>query len=225
MPKKNFGKHYAMLQKPSPIFVTKLFPDILEALLDLLRRLFPEEWDCPTAASKWTVKDIALHLLGDEIGNLSRRRDGFKESPANISNWDELVAWLNQRNEVWVQVTHRISPRLLCDLLQFTGKRMNDYFCTLDLNALGGTVSWAGPDPAPVWLDVAREYTERWHHQQHIRDAVGKPGLTEPRYLAPVLATFVHALPHTYRQTDAPEATSVTLTIIGDSGASWSIVR
>ena len=36
-------------------------------------------------------------------------------------------------------------------------------------------VNWAGPEPAPIWLDPAREYTERWVHQQHIRDAVRNP--------------------------------------------------
>lgn len=214
-----------MMQKPSPIFIADRFPEVLDALLDLLRGLSLAEWERPTAAAGWTVKDVALHLLGDDTSNLSRRRDGFIESPANITGWAELVAWLNERNNTWVQATRPISPQLLCDLLQFTGNQMNDYFRSLDLTALGGAVSWAGPDPAPVWLDVAREFTERWHHQQHIRDAVGKPGLTEPRYLAPVLAAFVHALPHTYQKVDAAEGTCVTLTIAGDSGGSWSVMR
>jgi hypothetical protein len=59
-------------------------------------------------------------------------------------------------------------------------------------------VSWVGPDPVPNWLDVAREYTERWTHQQQARDAVGMPGLREPTFMAPVLATFVHALPQAF---------------------------
>lgn len=214
-----------MMQKPPPIFVADRFPELLNALLDLLRGLSVTEWECPTVAAGWTVQDVALHLLGDDIGILSARRDAFSESHANITNWEELVAWLNQRNSAWVQATRRIGPRLLCDLLNFTGDQVNEYFRSLDLNALGRAVSWAGSDSAPVWLDVAREFTERWHHQQHIRDAVGKPGLTEPRYLAPVLAAFVHAVPHTYRQVDAAEGTCVTLTIVGDSGNSWSVMR
>jgi hypothetical protein len=86
-------------------------------------------------------------------------------------------------------------------------------------------VNWAGDEPAPVWLDVAREYTERWHHQQHIRDAVGRPGLKEPRYLAPVLAAFVRALPAAFQAVDAVEGTVVTLTISGGSGGQWSLVQ
>ena len=63
----------------------------------------------------------------------------------------------------------------------------------------GGAVSWAGDEIAPVWFDLAREYTEKWHHQMHIREAVGALGLTSRRYLHPVQDTFVRALPHAYR--------------------------
>ncbi|MGB8645139.1 MAG: maleylpyruvate isomerase N-terminal domain-containing protein, partial [Anaerolineae bacterium] len=178
-----------------------------------------------TVAAGWTVKDMAAHLLGDNIGNLARRRDGFREAPVSLATWDELVAWLNRRNQNWVETMRRMSPRLLCDLLQSTGEQVNAYWRTLDPYALGSAVAWAGPEPAPVWLDLAREFTEQWHHQQHIRDAVGKPGATGARLLAPVLAAFVHALPHTYREVQAPEGTAVTLTITGESGGAWSVVR
>ena len=82
-----------------------------------------------------------------------------------------------------------------------------------------------GDERAPVWLDISREYTERWHHQQHIRDAVDEPGLKEPRYFAPVLSTFAHALPRALRTIDAPEGTTVTITISGQSGGQWSARR
>jgi hypothetical protein len=42
---------------------------------------------------------------------------------------------------------------------------------------------------------------------------------------APVLDTFVRALPHTYRHTDAPPGTHVRLTITGDAGNTWSLIR
>jgi hypothetical protein len=58
------------------------------------------------------------------------------------------------------------------------------------------------PDRAAL-LELAREYTERWLHQQHIRDAVGAPGQTDPRFLAPVLATFAHAFPVALRRVTA----------------------
>jgi hypothetical protein len=118
-----------------------------------------------------------------------------------------------------------MSPRLICDLLDVTGHEVVQYFKSLDLMAINGPVSWAGPDPAPVWFDVAREYTERWHHQQHIREAVQQPGLTEAIFLKPVLDTFVRALPYTFHSVEAPEHTVVELTIVGDAGQSWFLLR
>ena len=212
------------MRQLGPIMVIDLFPEILDELLSLLSGLSAEEWTKPTACPSWSVKDVALHLLGDDIGILSRQRDGFS-SDLPVQGWEELVALINTGNETWVQTTRGISSRLLCELLGFTGPQVHEYFCSLDPNAIGGPVSWAGPDPAPVWLDLAREYTERWHHQQHIRDAVDRPGLKQPRFFAPVLDTFVRALPHTYRRVAAVDGTLVTLTIVGDSGNRWSLLR
>ena len=212
------------MRQLGPIMVIDLFPEILDELLSLLSGLSAEEWTKPTACPSWSVKDVALHLLGDDIGILSRQRDGFS-SDLPIQGWEELVALINTSNETWVQTTRGISSRLLCELLGFTGPKVHEYFCSLDPNAIGGPVSWAGPDPAPVWLDLAREYTERWHHQQHIRDAADRPGLKQPRFFAPVLDTFVRALPHSYRGVAAMGGTLVTLTIVGDSGNRWSLLR
>jgi hypothetical protein len=146
-------------------------------------------------------------------------------SGSPIKEWDDLVALINELNDVWVRAASRLSPRLLCDLLRDSGNQVCDYFKTLDPYAVGDPVDWAGPEPAPVWLDLAREYTEWWHHQQQIRDAVAKPGLKEPRFFAPVLDAFVRALPHTYRNVDATDGTLVALTISGDSGGRWLLGR
>ena len=96
--------------------------------------------------------------------------------PAEPAGWEELVASLDRLNQTWVAATRLISPRLLCELLTFTGEATWRYLAGRDPFAAETPVSWAGPDPAPNWLDVAREYSERWTHQQQIRDAVGSPG-------------------------------------------------
>jgi uncharacterized protein (TIGR03083 family) len=212
-----------MLQPPSPVQTLSLFGDDRAALLQLLSSLTPDEWNLPTVCSNWTVKDVALHILGGDLGNISLRRDAFYG--LNPAPGEDFVVFLNRINEGWVQEARRISPRLLIDLLAFAGPQLFAYFDTIDLDQVTAHVSWAGPDPSPVWLDVAREYTERWFHQQHIRDAVGRPGQTNPRFLAPVLATFVYALPYTYRDTHAPEGTTVQVHITGDAGGDWSLVR
>jgi len=212
------------MKPPQPIFVAHLFPEILDELLRLLASLPAEAWHAATACQGWSVQDVALHVLGVDVGILSSRRDSHS-SGGTAASWGELVALVNDWNETWLRATRRISPRLLMDMLRFVGAQVCDYYRSLDPLAMGGPVSWAGPDPAPVWLDMAREYTERWHHQQHIRDAVGKPGLKQPRYLAPVLDAFARALPHTYRDVSAHEGTLLQLTITGPSGGQWFLRR
>ncbi len=212
-----------------PVIVVDLFPAEREALLDLLLQLREEEWAASTVCTGWSVKDLAAHLLGDDIGRLSRGRDSFVGAafvPGGKRDFKaELLDYINEANEGWVRATRRISPRLLCDLLRLTGEETRRYFESLDLYETGEPVSWAGPDPAPVWLDVAREYTERWHHQQQIRDAVCRPGLKEPRFFAPVLDTFVRALPDTFRDVEAATGTQVALIVSGEAGGDWSLVR
>jgi uncharacterized protein (TIGR03083 family) len=200
-----------------------LFPALHEALMALLAGLTPEQWLRPTACAGWSVHDVALHLLGGQIGNLSRRRDGF--SRLAFAPGEGLPAFVNRINDEWMRAARRISPAVLRDLIALTGPQVAAYFASLDPMAVGGAVSWAGPEPAPVWLDVAREYTEWWHHQQHIRDAVGRPGLSEPRYLGPAIATFVHALPHAFREVDAPEGAAVSLFVSPPDAGGWWTVR
>lgn len=115
-----------MLMKPAPILVADRFPALLEDLLGLLESLSPGEWEAPTAAPDWSVKDVALHLLGDEVGILSWQRDHFSTAPASITNWQGLVEWVNQRNAEWVEAVRRMSPRVLCDLLRYTGLQQRD---------------------------------------------------------------------------------------------------
>src|SRR5258708_28421883 len=209
------------MKPPEPILVTHLFGDLHQALLELLTSLNPDDWRQPIVHSTWTVKEVALHLLGGDIGILSRRRDGFAEESRAITSFADLVAFINDRNETWLKATRRLSPRVLCDLMSLTGSQLAEHFASIDPFALGGPVSWAGPEPAPVWLDLAREFTERWYHQQQIRAAVSRPGMKQPVYFAPVLDAFVRALPHTLRDMNVPAGTQLMLTITGDSGSSW----
>jgi uncharacterized protein (TIGR03083 family) len=210
----------------APVDVLDLFAGERAALLDLLGLLSNDEWAAPTVCAGWSVKDVGLHLLGDDVGRLSWGRDRFSNPSfggpdLDLTTWSGLITAINRQNDAWVAGTRRISPRLLIDLLRLTGEQTEDHFRGLDLMAMGMPVDWAGSEPAPVWLDVAREYTERWVHQQHIRDAVERPGLKERVWFAPVLETFVHGLRRSLRDFAAPEGTSVRLVIEGDAGGRW----
>lgn len=209
-----------------PVITVPLFPAERLALLELLRHLASEEWFLPTVNPGWNVKDVAAHLLGDDLGLLSRKRDGYTpDSTLEVLGWHDLVQIVNKLNETWRVAAERLSPQVIIDLLSVTGPMVQSYLRTLDPNAIGEPVSWAGPDPAPVWLDVAREYTERWVHQQHIRDATGRPGLQERQWLHPVYDTFARALPYTLRHVLAPVGSRVRLVVSGPAGGTWTAFR
>src|SRR3712207_9270575 len=113
--------HLTTLTPLPPIDTLPLFPGERAALLDLLADLSPAEWDAPTVCPGWSTKDVALHLLGDDIGRLSWGRDGYV-NPAfaaglDIGTLPGLVAAIDRQNAVWVTGTRRISPRLLIELL------------------------------------------------------------------------------------------------------------
>jgi hypothetical protein len=175
------------------------------------------------------VKDIAGHLLGDDLGMLSWGRDDF-DSPdfatgLDISTLPGLIVAIDRQNALWVEAMRRLSPRVVTELLATTGPPTEAYFTGLDPTAIGRPIDWAGPEPAPLWLHVAREYTERWVHQQHIRDAVGCPGFNERRWLGPVLEAFVRGLSRTLASESRPDGTTLRLVITGDAGGDWVAQR
>jgi uncharacterized protein (TIGR03083 family) len=211
------------LQRPEPVETLQLYPEERAELLTLLGGLDDEAWERPTICPGWSVRDIALHVLADDLGVVSRQRDGYR--PQAPRPGETLPAFLNRINDEWVQATCRLSGRVIVDLLRWSGEEMHAHYAALDPLELGPAVSWAGPDPAPRWLDIAREYTERWVHQQQIREAVGAPLRLEACWLGPVLSTFVRALPMTFSSVTAPAGTAVTLTLDGEGGGVWSVVR
>jgi hypothetical protein len=74
-------------------------------------------------------------------------------------------------------------------------------------------------------MDVGREYTEKWHHQAQIRDAVGARPLDGRRWLAPVLALSMYALPYAFRDVAASEGDALVVAIDGEAGGVWHIIR
>src|SRR5450755_2251628 len=119
------------MQPLAPILTSDLFPDLRQKLLDLLDSLTPNDWLAPTTAGHWNVKDVALHLLGGDLGNLSRRRDQHS-LPASINNWNDLVAFINGINKSWVEASQRLSTPVLRDLLEHSGRQMDEYFMSFD---------------------------------------------------------------------------------------------
>jgi uncharacterized protein (TIGR03083 family) len=208
----------------SPILTAHLFPVLDQKLIELLRSLSKADWERPTVAPLWKVKDIVAHLLDGNLRMLSMARDGyFGVQPEGVDSYQSLVGFLNGLNADWVKASQRLSPSVLIDLLEWTGRQYNDYIVTLnDFEPAIFSVAWAGEQQSPNWFHLAREYTEKWHHQQQIRLAVGKDAdlLTKELYF-PYLETSLRALPHHYRDQSANADTLIHFHITGQAGGDW----
>ena len=74
------------MKKPQPISIVDLIPKLDQLLIYLLEGLSVDDWDKQTIAGRWTVKDVAAHLLDGNLRTLSMLRDNvFSEQPENIS--------------------------------------------------------------------------------------------------------------------------------------------
>lgn len=206
---------------------SKLLPILDEKLIELLSSLTPDEWNAQTVAKRWKVKDVASHLLDGNLRGLSITRDHyFGEQAEHIHTFGDLVSFLNDLNMIWTNATRRLSPAVLTQLLESTGKQYSAFLQTLDPDedALL-SVAWAGHQKSPNSFHIAREYTEKFLHQQQIRDAVGKPGIMIREFYYPFIHTLMFALPHTFRNVEAKAGTIVSLIVSGTVGGQWNIIK
>ena len=211
----------------SPVDTAPLFRPLLIELTGLLRALNRADWDRPTLAGKWKVRDVAAHLLDGDLRRIAAGRDGHAlPMDFPIQTDQDLARFLNGLNQQGVAYGARLSPRLLADLLEVVGEWTANLMESLpkDVPALWA-VSWAGERESLNWMDVGREYTEKWHHQMQIRDAVGEPRLLSPRFMEPLLEISVRVLKVAYAKLEAPTGTAVTLDVAGPTSAVYSVVR
>jgi uncharacterized protein (TIGR03083 family) len=214
-----------MPSKLPKIETIELFSQLDGLLIDVLKSLKESDWDLPTLAPKWQVKDLVAHLLDGNLRALSMLRDGyFGDKPGEIDSYTDLLAYLNKLNEDWVKSMTRLSPKVLIDLLESSGKEYILFLKSLNPeNTSKFSVAWAGESESKNWFHIAREYTEKWHHQQQIRWAIGA---TEPLYTFelyhPYLETSMRALPHHYRNTQAENGDVIEFNV--EHFGSWFLV-
>ena len=201
------------------------FVALHERLMALLSSLDAEDWHRPTASARRNVKDIAAHLLDTAARRLALERDGYfpPTPPPSLASDRDLVAFLDTLNAAGEVGTQRWSPRLLIDMLDFVGRELIAHLDSLDpFGRAIFSVAWAGESESASWFDIAREYTERWHHHEQIHEATGRPSTIQSRALYyPCLDAFLRGLPHALRDTLAPSGTIVEVVIDGEAGGSW----
>ncbi len=211
-----------------PILVANLFPEVSSHLLALLRSLTPAEWQLPTVSSQRKVKDIATHLLDGSLRRLSMQRDGYRpyDGRSQPQPSEPLLAFLNRLNEEWETATRRLSPKVVIDLIEWADRQMVGLFQSLDPHGPAVfPVAWAGEEQSENWMDIARDYTEKWHHTQQIFEATGRPSTIMTKRLAyPCFDIFMRALPFTFHNVPAPLGSAVTMEVTGEAGGQWHVV-
>jgi hypothetical protein len=189
-----------------------------QGLVAFLGGLAPEEWVAPTAARGWTIKDLALHLLDDDLTWLSVQRDGDDSGLVDMSDRSRLVELLAGKNQRFLDGGQSLSRRVVIDMLDWSGDQVDGYHAACDLRG-EGWASWASNDPVPFWFNLAQEFTERWVHQQQMREAVDRVE-NHTEHLPELLRTFVWALPH---QLPVPDDAGMVITVTIDQLANWTL--
>lgn len=214
------------IEVPPPILTAHLYPKIEGLLIELLRSLNEDEWGLQTLAPQWKVKDVAAHLLDTQLRKLTTVRDGYLSESPTLASHTDLVSFINRLNEEGVSTYRRLSPSVLISLMEVASRESRDYHLSLDPFAKARfAVSWAGEEESQNWFDTAREYTERWHHQQQIRVATNRPGIMTREIYFPVLDTFMRALPFHYRNVIAKPRNLAEFVVTGECGGSWYLLR
>lgn len=211
----------------TPINTASLFRPLLKELIGLLRALNSADWERSTLAGRWKVRDVAAHLLDGDLRKLALYRDQHRlslDSPINTER--DLARFVNELNHSGVTWAARLSPRLLTELLELTGAWVAELVEKLPQDGASiFPVSWAGEKESRNWMDIGREYTERWHHQMQIRDAIGETRLMGSQWLEPLLDISVRALPRAYAQTQASAGVTASLEVHTPGTFAWTVIR
>jgi uncharacterized protein (TIGR03083 family) len=209
-----------------PILCASAMRKVDRHLIELLTSLGSAEWELPTIAPGWSVRDVAAHLLDTALRKLSGGRDRCRTERVEIRSHQDVITLVNRLNREGVTVYRRLSPAVLIELMQLACGQTADYVESLAPFAEAAVgVSWAGEMRSLAWFDNARELTERWHHQAQIRLATDRPGIMIPALYHPVLDTFMRGLPYTYRDVGAAVDSALLVEISGDCGGKWCLVN
>jgi uncharacterized protein (TIGR03083 family) len=195
----------------------------VRARLDaLVAELDDADWRRATVCPGWDVADLVAHLVGDDLGRLSRTHDGAAGPPRRPG--EDLPAYLDRINEEWVVAFRRLSPAVLVSLLGAGGGEVLALWDdAIDRDDLAGAVSWAGLEVGVGWMDHARDTTEYWIHEQHFREAVGRSHVDADE-VAAVVDILARGLPHALEAVTAPEDAHVAVRA-DDLGLVWRIER
>jgi len=181
----------------------------LERLLD---PLVPADWERPTPAEGWAVRDQISHLayFDEQAALAATDPDAFR------AGRDEAVA----RGEITETIAERYRSLDVAELHNWFRRsraEMLDALLALDPST---RVPWYGPDMS-IASSLTARIMETWAHGQDVADALGATRATTPA-LRQVAHIGVRALPNSFvtRGLDVPEA-PVFVRLRGPDGDDW----
>lgn len=210
----------------APTLVADRFEPLASRLVELLEPLDRADWDRPTVCAGWRVRELTGHLVDTALRRLAFDRDADPSAGAPPPLDDAaLAAMIHAANADGARSFGRLGGRLLVDLLRWIEPQLAAHLASLDpFGPAPFPVSWAGEERSDAWFDVARELTERWHHQQQLRLALSAPALVEPFFSRPVFETLLRVLPHAYRNVPAVDGAELAVRVVGVERYAVSLV-
>jgi uncharacterized protein (TIGR03083 family) len=195
-------------------------------LLEILGSLTASDWIRPTPCPGWSILELAAHLLGGDFGFLAGQRDGHLGTCAPRDPSEaEFIGWLDELQIEWVHAARRLSLRLVTDLLAWTDSQISELISSQNPSAVTANVSWASTGFVPVWLDQARELSERWFHRQQILQALDRPSDLRRDLAEPVLDGLRWAYPFRLLAHRRPAGSTIEITVTGpEVPLTWNLV-
>ena len=139
------------------------YPQELAAFAGLLRSLGDDDLALPTRCAGWTVRDVAVHVIGTLADVSAFRLDGLG-TPETHARWSEERAG-------------RSGPEL-ADELDGLAKAATDLLAGFD------DAAWNGPVPGPIAGTIGQGiealYYDTYVHNDDIRSALGQPTAPSP---------------------------------------------
>jgi uncharacterized protein (TIGR03084 family) len=200
----------------APTDMTSICEDLAAehaALDELVADLGEEQWDLPTPAPGWMVRDQISHLAYFD----GTATTAAVDAEAFAHDTEQMMAAENPMADA-LALGRDVTGAELLEIWRQRRRRMLDVFAGLDPST---RLPWYGPPMSAMSFATAR-LMETWAHGQDVRDTLGVEPLATER-LRHVAHIGVRARPFSYATNDreAPPG-DVYVELVAPSGETWA---
>lgn len=185
----------------------------LHTVVELGRRLSPEQWEAPTECPGWSAGDVVRHLAWIESFMAGRPQP---EHEMDWSRFPHITNDFGRLTEIGVEVRRSHPQQQTCDELADLADVRLGQIMALDPLTLESEVMGVFGTPVPLDRMVRMRTFDTWTHEQDIRRAVQLPA--NMRTIGAQVAAVQMARTLGFvlaRNVEAPPGTSMRLTVTG----------